>query len=94
MKIRIGQASIFARAIVGISIRYNNKNANNNITKRAGRGVPGACSVRAFNLHGINRVSGRARNANTRYRLRPRPSDPSSDRREKDSRTLAPCRIV
>lgn len=34
------------------------------MTKRTGRGPR---YVRAFNLHGINRVSGRARNANTRY---------------------------
>jgi len=65
---------------------YNNKSINNNTSKREARGTIApaldACSVRAFNLHGINRVSGRARNANTRYVYA---LGPSSDRRRRAS---------
>jgi len=64
------------------------------IRRSAQDGIPSACSVRAFNLHGINRVSGRARNANTRYIYALGPRIPSSDRREKDSCAFASCRIV
>lgn len=68
--------SIFSSFSINEQYGCDNKNINNNnnnTSKRArytGRALD-AC-LRAFNLHGINRVSGRARNANTRYRLRPR----------------------
>lgn len=64
------------------------------IRRRAGPD-PDVCNVRArvFNLHGINRVSGRARNANTRY-ICALGRFPSSDRREKERRSIASRRAL